>query len=144
MLGVGRLHCIKGIMNAQKYCSILEQSLLGTLQAHSLGPEDIIFQQDNDSKHTSKAARAWFQDHHISLLPWPANSPDMNIIEHVWDALERRVRTHKPLPSNLDQLWDILQQEWYSLDFSYIQKLYDSLPTRVQALKDAHGSHTHY
>ena len=68
----------------------------------------------------------------------------MNIIEHVWDALERRVRTHKPLPSNLDQLWDILQQEWYSLDFSYIQKLYDSLPTRVQALKDAHGSHTHY
>ena len=142
--GVGRLHRIEGMLNAQQYCSILEQSLLGTLQDYSLGSSDILFQQDNDPKHTSKAAQAWFKTHKIPLLPWPANSPDMNIIEHVWDALEHRVRARHPLPTNLDQLWDALQQEWYSLDFSYISKLYNSLPSRVEALKNAQGSHTRF
>lgn len=101
-------------------------------------------QQDNDRKHTSKLAQSWFTEHKILLLPWPSSSPDMNIIEHVWSKLDHRVRAHNPLPRNRDELWTALQEEWYGLDSSFIQKLYDSLPDRVKALKAAHGYHTPY
>ncbi|KAJ8462969.1 hypothetical protein ONZ51_g10558 [Trametes cubensis] len=142
--GVGRLHRINGIMDAKKYCAILEQSLLGTLHDHHLSPSAIIFQQDNDRKHTSKLAQHWFEDHHITVLPWPSSSPDMNIIEHVWGELKRRVHARNPLPRNREELWTALQEEWYGLSPSFIQSLYDSLPRRVKALKDAKGSHTPY
>ncbi|KAL1944863.1 hypothetical protein VTO73DRAFT_2483 [Trametes versicolor] len=142
--GVGRLHRIEGIMDAKKYCTILEEALLGTLQDHHLNPRTFIFQQDNDRKHTSKLAQRWFDNQNILLLPWPSSSPDMNIIEHVWSELDRRVRARNPLPRNCDELWTALQEEWYGLDSAFIQRLYDSLPERVKALKAAKGHHTRY
>ena len=142
--GVGRLHRIHGIMNAEVYCSILEESLLGTLDDHGMSHGCFFFQQDNDRKHTSRRALGWFDSHNIKLLPWPSSSPDMNIIEHVWEELDSRVRHRKRLPRNLNELWLALQEEWYALDISYIHKLYNSLPRRVCALDDAHGLETRY
>ena len=46
--GVGHLHQINGIMNAQMYCNILETSLLGTLSDHGMSSGFFFFQQDND------------------------------------------------------------------------------------------------
>jgi hypothetical protein len=34
------------------------------------------FQQDNDSKHTSKIAKKFFADENIIIMEWPSNSPD--------------------------------------------------------------------
>ncbi len=40
----------------------------------------------------------------IPVLAWPAYSPDMSHIEHVWDALDRRIRQRVPVPANIQQL----------------------------------------
>ena len=80
--GFGKLVRIEGKVNAKKYVAILEDGLLHTLNDHFLSPSDIIFQQDNDRKHTSRHTRAWFAENGIELLPWPSKSPNMNIIEH--------------------------------------------------------------
>ena len=37
---------------------------------------------------------------HFPVLPWPAYSPDISPIEHVWDALDRCLRQHVPVPAN--------------------------------------------
>ena len=142
--GVGRLHRINGIMNAQKYCDILETSLLGTLSDHGIRRRRSFFQQDNDRKHTSRLAVKWFEAHHITTLPWPSASPDMNIIEHVWVYLDTKVRQRNPLPTSLDTLWAALQEEWEKLDPAFIRHLYDSIPSRVQDLNKAHGHATRY
>ena len=38
------------------------------------------------------------------------------------------LRSRNPLPKNLDELWEALQEEWYHIDQAYIDKLYDSMP----------------
>ena len=89
--GMGRLHRINGIMKGVDYVKILDDNLLGTLKDQKLkktGKYGIIFQQDNDPKHTSCVASNWFEEKRIKKLSWPPSSPDMNIIEHVWHQLD--------------------------------------------------------
>jgi hypothetical protein len=60
---------------------------------------------------------SWFEVHEGELqhLPWPAQSPDLNIIEPLWSVLETGVRTRVPLPTSLKQLENVLQDEWYKI-----------------------------
>jgi hypothetical protein len=142
--GVGRLHRVEGRMDAKQYTAILEESFLGSLRDKNVKAKNMIFQQDNDSKHRSKLATKWFQDHNIKVLPWPASSPDQSIIEHVWDYLDRQVRKYKVGPSNIDELWGVLQYEWERIPLSYIHKLYESIPRRIEKLHEARGRWTKY
>ena len=142
--GPGRLHHVKGKMNAIQYCEMLEESLLCTLFDHSLNPSDIIFQQDNNLKHTSKHAHVWFKEHDIDVPNWAPSSPDMNIMKHVWDVLDHRMRACMPLPCNLNELWVALQEEWAKIDMGIINTLYESMPHRTTGLAKANGSYTKY
>jgi hypothetical protein len=121
-------------MNAIQYCEILKESFLGSLANCRISPSDMIFQQEHDPKHTSRHAQSWFKDHDIEVLPWAASSPDINIIEHAWQALNTQIQAQNPLPRNLDELWDALVEEWSKLDLEYARKLYHSMPCRVVAV----------
>ena len=142
--GTGQLHCISGCLNAVQYCNILTESFLPTLDDHNLKVSNIIFQQDYDPKHTSWHAQTWFKDHAVKVLPWAPSSPDMNIIEHAWDLVDQRLHAWGTLPSNLEELWIALKEEWEKLDLESIQNLYSSVPRRVKALQCAKGSYTKY
>jgi hypothetical protein len=126
------------------YVDILAQSLLRTLDNHNLDRSTVYFQQDGDSKHRSKHAKGWFDLEGIDLLPWCPNSPNMNIIENLWAHLDHMVRARDPLPKNCDELWVALKEEWEKIDQDFINKLYDSMPTRVRELLKAKGGNTCY
>lgn len=68
----------------------------------------------------------------------------MNIIEHVWDYLDKMVRTRNHRPRNRDELWLALLDEWNKIDIQYIRNLYESMPVRVEVLKAAKGWYTKY
>ena len=55
--GVGYLCRIDGGLDAELYCSILEEEFLNTLDFCGLTKHDTIFQQDKDPKNTSKKAK---------------------------------------------------------------------------------------
>jgi hypothetical protein len=77
-----------------------------------------------------------FEEHEYEFLhlPWPAQSPDLNIIEPLWSVLETRVRKRFPPPTFLKQLEDVLQDEWYKIPLETIQNLYQSTPRRNAAV----------
>ncbi|GFX53354.1 transposable element Tcb2 transposase [Trichonephila clavipes] len=51
--------------------------------------------QGNARPHVAKTVRDFCSAQHIPLLPWPAYSPDMLHIEHVWDLVGRRLRVRQ-------------------------------------------------
>ncbi len=81
--GVGHLAEVEGRMDANQYVDILEDNLLPSLEESGISMEDVIFQQDNDPKHTSNKAKKWMEDSNINVLDWPPQSPDLNPIEHL-------------------------------------------------------------
>lgn len=142
--GVGRLIRITGTMRARDYVRILHDGLLGTFRDRHMSQGHYIFQHDNDPKHQAKLTRAWLRDHHLLVLPWPPKSPDMNLIEHVWDYLKNRVKARCPQPTSLERLWEVTQEEWYAIPDSFIAKLYRNMPKRIVALRDVRGGNTSY
>ena len=63
--GVGQLAEVEGRMKADQYISILEDHLLSSAENAGILRADLIFQQDNDPKHTSKLAQKWFDSQGI-------------------------------------------------------------------------------
>lgn len=142
--GVGRLYRIEGIMDGKQYVRILKSALLGTVRDYDTEISDFILAQDNDPKHNSRVARDFYDDKGLCILPWPPQSPDMNLIEYLWNHLDDLVRARNPLPKNIEELWAALEEEWYKIDVGYIQSLYERMQDRVAALKAAKGSYTRY
>ena len=61
-------------------------------------------------------------------------SPDLNPIEHLWDVLERKVKSRKPLPKNKKELVNVLQEEWSKIEPEVLENLDESMPRRVKAV----------
>ena len=54
---------------AKVYNTILEGSYMPNLEIFDLSPgQDNIFMQDNDTKHTTRITKKWFEENGIKLL----------------------------------------------------------------------------
>src|SRR5271170_265707 len=110
--GVGYACRIDGRMDAQLYTNILSDELIQSLEYYGLELGNIVFQQDNDPKHTSRAARNWLDENGIETLDWPAQSPDLNPIEHLWQHLKRQLAAYETEAMSMHELWERVEVEW--------------------------------
>jgi hypothetical protein len=144
--GLGHAAVPDDTVNAEVYTELLQEFMLGS-STLCFKTKKFIFQQDNARPHTAKATKAWLAKHKIELLPWPANSPDMNPIEHMWWKIKSIIRA-KPIASNVKELWKLCLEAidwcWSPEGVEYAHKLVDSMPERVAALVRARGGYTRY
>ncbi|GFV63379.1 transposable element Tcb1 transposase [Trichonephila clavipes] len=118
-------------------------TIAGTVQARGGSiMDDGIFQQDN--ANTAASVCAWFEEHQdeFTVLPLPANSPDLNPIEHLWYHLDRVVRAMDPQPRNLAQLATALVSAWLNIPENTFRDLSESLPARLAAVHSAKGGYS--
>ncbi|GFX09576.1 transposable element Tcb1 transposase [Trichonephila clavipes] len=97
-----------------------------------------IFKQDNARPYTTRVSQVCIRT--VTTLPWPAQSPDLSPIEHIWDHLGRRVGH----PTSLNKLEVMLQQIWNEMSQDIIQNLYASMPDRIASWIHARGGSTGY
>jgi transposase len=100
--------------------------------------------EDGAPIHQSAFAKNFCTIHHIDTLSHPAQSPDLNPIEHVWKMLKTRVNERMVRPRDLDELWRVLQEEWGKMDLNFINKLVKRMPDCVDAVYNAKGGPTKY
>ncbi|GFY18789.1 transposable element Tcb2 transposase [Trichonephila clavipes] len=86
----------RGYVTGDRYC---EEVLVPHVRLFrgAIGP-DFLFMDDNARPHRTLAVEELLESEDITRMDWTAYSPDLNPIEHVWDALGRRIaaRLHHP------------------------------------------------
>jgi hypothetical protein len=112
--------------------SIVWLSLLSLLHAHP----DMTLQHDNATSHTAHSVRDFLQHRNVSVLPWPAKSPDFNPIEQVWDLLDRRVRARA-----IPEMSGNLQVPWWKSGVTSHSKNWQIW---CSPILNAAGGHTRY
>ncbi|GFX72464.1 transposable element Tcb1 transposase [Trichonephila clavipes] len=92
----------RGSLIGDRYC---EEVLLSHVRLFrgAINP-DFIFMDDNARLHQTPAVEELLESEDITRMEWPAYSPDLNPIEHVWDALGRRIAARLHHPENTQQL----------------------------------------
>ncbi|GFV66431.1 DDE_3 domain-containing protein [Trichonephila clavipes] len=65
-------------------------------------------------------------------MEWPARSPDLNPIEHIWDYLGREVAALNPPPRSLHELKQGLLCVWSSLPIPVSDNLINSMGNRCR------------
>lgn len=129
----------------RSYLKVLEPGLMPFYEPGQ------IYQQDNAGIHKTPEVQRWFESHGIWVMDWPPNSPDLNPIEHVWKLLKDKVLELYPEladygRSKIDwtRFKKALQGAWDALDQEVIDRLIDSMPRRLAAVRKAKGWYTKY
>ena len=122
--GLGKLIFLDGTMNEFSYGQALLFYQDDISRISQKANEEIIFEQDGASSHTSKSnifllnklfkKDGWIQN--------PPNSPDLAYpIERIWGIIKPRVKRRDP--KSLDELKKYLLEEWNSIPKTIVQNL---------------------
>jgi transposase len=142
--GLGPLVRIEGTLNRFGYIDLLTHHFLPYLNAQFYS-KMYFFQDDNAPVHTARAVMRWFKKEDILELPnWPSQSPDLNPIENLWGELERRVKRRNYQPTNADDLWRVVKEEWDNIPVEVYANLIYSMPRRIKSCIAAKGYPTKY
>jgi len=129
-------------IDSSEYQGILSSRLIPFLQKYRR--RGLVFQQDNASVHKSKTTLGWFQRHKVTVMEWPACSPDLNPMENLWGILVRRVYANHRQYQAQDDLKSAILEAWRELSVDLLQTLINSMPDRIYKVINRNGNYSDY
>ena len=134
--GPSELVVMEGKQDPAKYISILNDALLPFIEKHD---KNIIFQQDNAAIHTARVTKEWFSQHSVSVMKWPARSPDLNPIENLWGMMARDVYKDGKQYDTKNDLKNAIYDAWDKFSRETAVKLRDSMCNRCISVIERRG-----
>ncbi|KAI4873598.1 hypothetical protein NFI96_001402 [Prochilodus magdalenae] len=102
--------------SSQSWCRLLDTRSAGdgVLVAQEFGDCSFLFQHDCVPLHKARFIKTWMSEFGVEehQVDWPAQSPDLNPKEHLWDELERRLQARPSRPTSVPDLTNGLLEEW--------------------------------
>lgn len=133
-----RIHIFEDIMTGEIYQQILEGNILDLFLLN----DNLIFQDDNDSKHRSEIVYNWKNAYNIKSLAWPSNSPDLNPIENIWSILKRKVNEiHNETKTDFIKC---ISEKWNGISKETINNVIDSMSKRILKVIERKGNWIDY
>ena len=86
----------------------------------------------------------FLQQEAVQTIPWSAMSPDMNLVEHAWNFIGRKINQRNPKCQNIDELRNAILQEWQQFPQERRRPLVRSMTRRVTELHNKRGGYTRY
>jgi transposase len=126
-------------MNADEYITHLKAAAGLFPRATS---KRLTLQHDGAAAHTANKTEDYLKANNMKVLPWPAQSPDLNIIEQMWPKLTAQLAGRSF--HNEDDLWEAIKVAWAAVPVNAIQDLYTSMDRRLTEVKRAKGGETRY
>ncbi|GFW93232.1 transposable element Tcb2 transposase [Trichonephila clavipes] len=131
-----------GSVNGTRYCNEILLPYVRLFRG-AMGLQ-FLFMDDNSPCHRTVAAEQLLESEDIERIDWPARSPDLNPIEHVWDFLGRRLAARTLTPVTIRELRLALQDEWAAMPQQLIDTLILSMGRRCETCLAVRGDHIPY
>ena len=98
----------------------------------------VLLQMDGETAMNAGSACKYLESKGFQLLrDWPARSPELSPIENLWAIIQRRVDLRGP--SEAEELWRFVKQEWDAVSDEEARALVDSFAARLKRCVDARG-----
>jgi hypothetical protein len=137
-----------GSVNSERYDEYILSNIQAFLADHPL--EGYLWMHDGAGPHRSLETKFNLFRRRIPNIRFPPYSPDLNLIEHVWNWMKNWIQEHywkaryRPDRISFEELRTIIWEAWNAVPDDYIQSLYNSWWKRCQAIIDANGGPTKY
>ena len=133
---------VDGAMNWHPYIQILRNQMLPW--ATGVFGRKFVYIKDNAWPNTARDTAAFLDQQDVEVMDWPARSPDVNTIEHVWDQISVWIRDMDDPPSTVTELNNAIRQAWAIVWHERVWTLFKSLPSCVWALLATRGRDARY
>lgn len=140
--GKSEVAVLVGRQASEHYVYTLSEYLLPFAHLHY--GADFIYQQDNASIHTSEETTAFLEDQQVTVMKWPARSPDLNPIENLWSMLAAKVYANGKQYYSVSELTSAILAAWTAIGLDTLRTLVDSMPKRCIEVIELRGCKTHY
>ena len=96
----------------------------------------VAAKKNSIKKMSASIIKNFFRENEREVLDWPPYNPDLNIIENLWAIVKKRLAKQSVSWENLE---DKVQEIWNSIELETVQKPYDSISERLEAVASCNG-----
>jgi hypothetical protein len=138
------LYVLGGNLTGQKYRdNVLAPRVVPHFDNHALADRS-MFMDDNARPHRARIVQHVLQQEAVQTITWPAMSPDINPIEHVWDFIFQKINQRNPKCQNIYELRTAILQEWQQFPQEWLRRRVRGMTWRVTELHNKRGGYTRY
>src|SRR5450432_939737 len=92
---------------------------------------EVVMQEDNAPWHTTKIVQNYLNRQKVKRLRWPAQSPDLSLIENLWKQIKVLIGKRRYRVRNITMMETALAEIWPAIEKEKLLKLNESMPNRL-------------